>query len=216
MKKIILFSAVWFTLVLRQVYAYYSQTALSTHNIFAYTYYNTPALTFTPTQAPTANHILISEVQIKGATASQDFIELYNPTSAQVDISGWKLRKRISTGAESSLIVIPSLTKITSRGYVLWANTLNGYSATVGADLTNSATLADNNSIALINASDTIIDQLSWGNGINQFKEGLGYPDNPGASQSLERKAGIDTDRNETDFILRSISHPQNKLSPPE
>lgn len=236
MKRLLIFLSVWVLLSIQGVYALYRETATSTHNVFSAAGVinisitesplitvvptDTPIPSITPTLVPTnvhgVSHVVINEVQTKGVTASQDFIELYNPTATQIDISGWKLRKRISTGAESSLIVIPTATTIASHRYLLWANTLNGYSSSISADLANSGSLSDNNSIALVNSSDTIIDQLSWGTGSNQFKEGLGYPDNPGISQSLERKANTDTDHNENDFVLRLIPNPKNKLSPPE
>lgn len=210
-----LFLLVWVLLSLQGVLAIYRETLTSTHNVFSVAFTSlTP--TVNPEVTPVTNHIVINEVQTKGITASQDFVELYNPTAAPIDMSGWKIRKRISTGTELSLIVIPSSISISSHGYLLWANTLNGYSATLGADLANTSSLADNNSIALLNASDVVIDQVSWGTGVNQFKEGIGYPDNPGVSQSIERKAGLDTDHNETDFLLRLLPSPRNKLSPPE
>lgn len=211
MKKMFLFLLVWVLLSVQGVLAIYRETLTSTHNVFSIAF-----TSLTPSVTPVTNHIVINEIQTKGITANQDFIELYNPTAASIDMSGWKIRKRISTGTESSLVVIPASISISSHRYLLWANTLNGYSATLGADLANTSSLADNNSIALLNASDVVIDQVSWGTGINQFKEGTGYPDNPGASQSIERKTGLDTDHNETDFLLRLLPSPKNKLSPPE
>ncbi len=216
MKKIVFFSLIWFILAIRQVYAYYQETAISKQNVFTYAASLTVIPTNTPTFTPSAKHVLISEVQTKGSIASQDFIEFYNPSSTQIDMSGWKIRKRISSGTESSLMVIPSNTFIEGHGYLLWANTTNGYNASIGADIANTGSLADNNSIALLTSTDVIVDQLGWGTGSNQFREGLGYPDNPGTLQSIERMHGVDTDHNEIDFILRPLSHPQNKLSPPD
>lgn len=216
MKTLLFFSLIWFILALRQVYAYYQETATSTQNVFTYATSLTVIPTVTPTFTSSVNHVLISEVQTKGSTANQDFIEFYNPTPSQIDMSGWKIRKRISSGVESSLMVIPANTFIESHGYLLWANTSNSYNFSVGADIANTGSIVDNNSIALLTSADKIVDQLAWGTGTNQFKEGLGYPDNPGISQSLERIHGVDTDHNETDFMLRLIPHPQNKLSPPD
>ncbi len=216
MKNIVFLSLIWFILALRQVYAYYQEIATSKQNVFTYSASVTVIPTIIPTFTPSVNHVLISEVQTKGSTASQDFIEFYNPTSNHIDLSGWKIRKRVSSGAESSLMVIPPNTSIEADGYLLWANTTNGYNTSIGADIANTGSLADNNSIALLTSTDSIIDQLAWGTGTNQFKEGLAYPDNPGISQSLERIHGVDTDHNKTDFVLRLVSQPQNKLTAPD
>ena len=53
------------------------------------------------------DHLLIVEVQIAGEKANNDFIKIYNPTDSDLDISGYKLRKRSSTGGESSIRVFP-------------------------------------------------------------------------------------------------------------
>jgi len=44
------------------------------------------------------SHLVISAIEIAGVVASDDFVKIYNPTQSAVDISGWKLRKKSSTG----------------------------------------------------------------------------------------------------------------------
>jgi signal peptidase I len=213
-------------LVIQSSFAFFSDTAQSTNNTFV-------AGQFGP---PVADHIVISEVQIHGANANQDFVELYNPMSSSVGLSGWKLRKRTSNGTESSLVVIGNGKSIPSHGFFLWANDQGGYSTSVGADESNSNNISENNSVALLTPTDVLVDQVAWGNGTNQFVEGTAYPNSPATSQSIERKAyststqasmitggsdefkgdGFDSNNNSTDFILRSISQPQNTSSPIE
>ena len=186
--------------------------------------------------ADIANHLVISEVQIAGEKASYDFVEIYNPTNTPLDISGYKLRKRTSTGSESSIRVFPSGSIIKSNGYFLWANSEDGYAESVGADVSSTATLAKNNSIALLSPDGTIIDAVAWGESQNPFVEGSYFPKNPMANESIERKAqtsstnttmasggvdefngnGQDTDDNSADFVLRENPQPQNSLSTPE
>jgi len=52
--------------------------------------------------AQTATHVVISEVYggggNTGATYTNDFIELYNPTSAAVSLSGWSVQYASATG----------------------------------------------------------------------------------------------------------------------
>ncbi|MFH0806724.1 MAG: lamin tail domain-containing protein [Candidatus Brennerbacteria bacterium] len=45
-----------------------------------------------PTSGFGASHVVISEVQVDGVDAGDEFIELYNPTDAAVDLSGWSLQ----------------------------------------------------------------------------------------------------------------------------
>lgn len=196
----------------------------------------TPSETVTPSPTPAniANHLVISEVQIAGALAGNDFVEIYNPTSNSVTITGWKLRFRTSGGTESSLGVIPTAS-IASHGYYLWASNDNGFATTVSADTSNGNNLTSDNSVALLTLTDIIVDQVGWGTGISPFIEGTAFIPNPIANQSIERKAqnsstvtsmmsgvdvsrgnGYDTNNNTNDFILRTTSQPQNSGSAAE
>src|SRR3989338_9216559 len=89
-------------LFLQSSSALFSDTAASTNNTF------TASLEFPILITPTppeniANHIVISEIQINGANANQDFVELYNPKNTSEDLSGWQINKKTSTGTASSL-----------------------------------------------------------------------------------------------------------------
>src|SRR5882762_9133111 len=72
-------------------------------------------------QAATASHVVISEVQIATSSASGDFIELYNPTSSSVNLNGFKLVERTSTGAtDTPIISFSSGDTISAHGFLLW------------------------------------------------------------------------------------------------
>jgi DNA/RNA endonuclease YhcR with UshA esterase domain len=171
-----------------------------------------------------ADHLVISEVQISGGVGktTNDFIEIYNPTQSVIDISSWKLRKRTQTGGESSIKVFSEGKNIPAHGFFLWANSNNGYDQTINADEASTQTIADNNSIALFNTSDVLIDALAWGSGhVNPFFEGstTSTPVNPEANQSLERNPsgengnGEDTNENYSDFFLQVMPNPQNSYA---
>ncbi len=159
------------------------------------------ASTFCP-----ADHVVIAQIQIAGGSSSNDFIKLYNPGTAAVDISGWKLRKKTSGGTDSSVKVIPASTTIASNAYFTWANSANGFAESIGADTSSSQTLAADNSVAILDASGTIVDEVAWGTGTNQYGEGNPFPTSPAANQILERiflnGAIGDSDDNATDFTL--------------
>lgn len=132
--------------------------------------------------------ILISEIQIEGEEANHDFIELYNPNNFAVDISGYKLRKRTSSGSESSIRVFPPASLVPAKGYYLWASSKDeNFPSLINADTSTKQTLASNNSLALFAPDDTIISILAWGSSSNPFVEISPFPENPGKNQSLGR-----------------------------
>lgn len=160
----------------------------------------------TPVAGVALNHLVIAEVQIAGASSTNDFVKIFNPTAAAVDVSGWKLRKKSSTGADYSVRVFPAGSSVAVGGYFMWANAADGFGDSIGANTTSTATLAADNSIALFDTNGTIIDAVAWGEGTNQYAEGAAYPTDPQASQVLKRKSAdgemVDTDNNANDFTL--------------
>ena len=89
----------------------------------------------------------------------------------------------------------------------MWANSENGFADSVNADASSTETLSADNSVALFDANGSIIDQVAWGTGTNQYVEGSAYPTDPTAGQVLERKvvggAFVDADDNADDFIVQ-------------
>lgn len=202
---------------------------------------NEVTITPSPTPIIITTHLVISEVQIDGGTgnADQDFIELYNPTSIAIDLSGYRLVRRTGNGSSDTNIKSwTSLAIIPAHGFYLWANSsISAYPASIGADTSTSVDLTNSSTIALRQGpldTGTLIDAAGWNNGAT-IVEGLPFASTPGANQSIERKAysssndvsmmsgidvnkgnGYDTNDNSTDFILRTTSQPQNTSSPTE
>jgi hypothetical protein len=165
-----------------------------------------------PLKSVFAENLLIIEVQIAGEKANHDFIKIYNPENSDFDISSFKLRKRASTGGESSIRVFPKGSKILAKHYFLWANSEENFSVSLGANVSSKATLAKNNSLALLNPEGQILDAVSWGESQNPFVEGQSFPENPSPNQKLTRKqrAGLyqDTNNNRQDFYLDPPTEP--------
>lgn len=163
------------------------------------------------------DHFLIVEVQISGDISSNDFIKIYNPTDQDLDISGYRLKKRASTGSESSIRVFPKGSLIGAKNYFLWVNSKENFYLTLGANVWSTATLAKNNSIALFNQEEKIIDALAWGKSQKPLFEGSLFSENPEANQKLKRKQveGIyqDTNNNAQDFYLDPPSLTIKELS---
>lgn len=184
-----------------------------------------------PFQAKAAvSHIVISEVQVAGSAANDDFIELYNPTSSPINLNGYQLVKRTSSGgSDVSIKVLPATQSIPAYGFYLWCNT--NLSSLLNCDATTGSYIADNNSVALKNGTE-IIDAVTFGNVDFPLGEGISVLA-PGKDNSVERKAnnlstslsmavggtdeflgnGQDTDNNSQDFVLRNVSGPQNSHS---
>lgn len=191
-------------------------------------------LNFSRAQSATATHLVISEVQIEGASPSADFVELYNPTSSDVNLSTFRLVKRTSTGASDTNIVdFNSSDIIESHSFLLWCFT--DISSNLGCDKHSGDNISNNNSIALrdgVANTGTIIDAVTIGVALHTLGEGA-PPSTPSAGQSIERKAndssdstsmgsggpdefagnGEDTNNNSVDFVLRNVPQPQNSSS---
>lgn len=183
-----------------------------------------------------ATHIVISEVQTAGATVGDEFVELYNPTSFSVDISGWRLRRETSTGGDGGNLVASLSGNIPAHGFFL-ITPQTEYTGSASADQTYSVggnPVAANNTVLLYSdAGVTLVDKIGLGTAVNSETSAAS---NPLVGESVERKAnststavsmdigGVDefsgnaedTDNNSADFIVRTISQPQNSLSEAE
>ena len=169
-----------------------------------------------PRQA-VADHIVISEFRTSGPNGNEDeFIELYNPTNGDIDISGWEIHISDDSGSTSPYATIPLLSILTTGQHYLLVNS-TGYLG--GYDHNYTTGIPDTGGIALI-ASSVEIDKVGMDAGSAYYENTplSPLPSNT-SDQSYERKLGgndgnhIDTDNNEADFIHNdgssSISNPQ-------
>ncbi|MBU2578938.1 lamin tail domain-containing protein, partial [Patescibacteria group bacterium] len=168
-------------------------------------------------QSTSSPKILITEIQIEGAEKSEDFIELYNASSSAIDISNWQLKKRSKTGTESSVIFFDSNTFIAGQSYFLWASKKDPlYPEKIKANVSTTAYLTENNSIALLDKNDRVVDAAAWGSfgatSTEPFFETEIFPENPDKGFSLQRKYSSsskeyqDTDNNKQDFQTQKPS----------
>ena len=99
-------------------------------------------------------------------SADDEFIEIYNYGSEAADLTGWSIKKKTSSGSESSLVAASRLNgKVVPVGkYFLLAHD-GGYAGAVAADVvwpTSYSLAYTNNSILIYNALGAVIDQVSW------------------------------------------------------
>jgi hypothetical protein len=147
-------------------------------------------------QISTSGHINVSEILagVDGNT-NYEFIELYNPNEAVVDLTGWSIKKRSSSGSESVLVSANRFEgrKIMSKKYLLLANE-GGYNGVIQPDIVwpKSYSLAyKNNAIIFYNANGEAIEDIGW--------------DEIAKGQSLER-VSWESD----EFKIQNNPNPQN------
>ncbi|MGQ0504553.1 MAG: DUF4215 domain-containing protein [Myxococcaceae bacterium] len=187
--------------------------------------------------------VVISEVAVANVDkAGDEFVELYNTTGADIDVSGWKLQYKSATGLTyQEMVTIPSGRIIPSRGYLLLAS--REYAGEVSAEVTwNNTALGGaaghvrlgRNNMGLAKDDANVVDSLGYGAAADSA-EGNAPAAPPRASMagSLERKAkptstvesmtpggadlaagnGYDTNNSANDFVVRAAREPQNTKS---
>jgi hypothetical protein len=177
-------------------------------------------------------NIVISEIQIAGATANDEFVELYNPTNFAVEMNGWRLARRTSSATGTLTNLVSNLSgTISAHGYFLIANP--EYTGATTPDTWYSATtngIAANNTVILYSdAGQTVVDKVGMGTAEDNESFATVVPN---SSSSIERKAsststseslmvggleelagnGYDSDNNQVDFTTRTNPDPQNSL----
>lgn len=152
--------------------------------------------------------VVINELQCDGPGGAE-FIELYNPSSCAVSLSGWKLPYRASSGNSGvALHSFGSGVSIPAESFLLLANAnFSGSGATRfngGGGLGNSG-----GQVALVDDGGTQIDAVGYGPSTSgAFTEGSPAP-LPSGSGSIGRKSdGLDTDNNASDFARFSAPSP--------
>lgn len=161
--------------------------------------------------------VAISEVAITNS-ASGEFVELYNPSVADIDLTGWKLEYHAASSATTCdapwTTTKPAVLSgvIQSHGYFLLASKdLAPSDAVLTFNMSVSAA-----TIRLVNAGQTTIDAVAWG---KNTPCGIGAPvaKIPPTGQSLERQPAPEaaSSDNNTDFVIQSVPTPQASLLGP-
>jgi hypothetical protein len=120
---------------------------------------------YNPALSAQQEQILIALVTVGVASnSSVSFIELYNPGPAAVNLTGWSVRKKSSTGAESSLVSASRLSgKIIAAGKYFLLGSQTGPAGTPDVVWPASYQLAyKNNSVTVYNKSGQVIDTAAW------------------------------------------------------
>lgn len=190
--------------------------------------------------------IVISQIYGGGGNAKpvsfeQDYIELFNLSSATVDISGWSVQYMSATGtsAGSNLFVFPSGTKIAAGQYFLFGGakgtSCNLESAPPCPDTSalptpdasaNINMAAGSGKVFLSNTSasltltgctvpSSVVDYVGFGSSASCSEGGTPTGTPSGNAQAVIRaKSCVDTDNNGADFSVTTSPNPRNTSSP--
>jgi hypothetical protein len=174
-----------------------------------------------PAKAAMADHLVINEIHIDGVVgaggAEDDWVEIYNPTQLDVDLTGWSLQKH-SKLASSTITKIALSGTIKAGGYYLAVRNTATSSLLALADLTSSGVaLSGDNTVYLVNDNikienkndENIVDFAGFG--LAEVFEGSAAAPNPAEAKSIVRTPlGHDTDDNFADFVQCDSPTPQN------
>jgi len=165
-------------------------------------------------------HVVISEIQISGKTANDEFVELYNPTNQNIDLSKWDLKRKTKSGNESN--ILNNIKGIIFAGdyFLIIPRASCGddkdkecFTGGIKADdrYTTNSYLAKDNTVLLYDNKGKLIDRVGWGFASDAEGENtLNVPDNC----SLQRKSKDgeiqDTGNNREDFKVCKNPNPQN------
>jgi CSLREA domain-containing protein len=161
-----------------------------------------------PNPRPAGGPVIISEFRFSGATSDDEFVELYNGTDADIDISGYRLE-----ALSGQSVTIPAATVLPARSHYLITRlpaegagyTLSAYAA---PDLTYDAfELPEAGGLALFDAAGAVSDAVGTGTTPLPFREGNALAAAAAAGQHsfVRSSAGghpADTGDNASDFIL--------------
>ena len=188
--------------------------------------------------------LVLSQVQSRGVLGGSDeFVELYNPTSGPVTFdASWTVKARSATGGVAQCANAAMTTRfagagqiIPAHGHILHANP--GYSGVTPPDGTYTTGIPDAAAVVLVHGTTTVdalcfyYDQSTLG---ALTTCATAYPcegtpvQNPhnntsgsNVDTSLERLPGgaagnaVDNNNNAGDFVVTSPSNPRNLASPP-
>jgi hypothetical protein len=183
---------------------------------------------FTPTPAQAVSTTLvISQFQVAGGTAADEFVELHNVSNTQIDLNGHRLVYRSASGTSDVAITnwITS-TIIPAGGYYLIAHAAGYDDSAIPADRTFNLGATGSFAAAgggfAIRIGDTnsgpIVDSVAYGtaSATHAFVE-TAVTTAPAANTSKARATNgcQDTDKNNEDFVTVNPSTPRNSGTTP-
>ncbi|HET7581335.1 MAG TPA: hypothetical protein VFL75_01110 [Candidatus Limnocylindria bacterium] len=167
-------------------------------------------------------HLVVSEVMTGGASASDEFIEIYNPTAGGLPLEGLEVVYVTASGGTVTRKASWSAgaAELPAGAHQLVANSAGVYNASADQAYTGGLAATGGSVAIRIIGAATAIDAVGWGNATSGWLEGTPVAA-IAAGHSVERLpggaagSGQDTNDNSVDFVDRATPDPQNAGSPP-
>ncbi|WP_216409208.1 ExeM/NucH family extracellular endonuclease [Arcanobacterium phocae] len=166
-----------------------------------------PAVAAGAVESKGADHLVINEVYVYGASKGAqycDYVELYNPTSENISLSGRSLVVTNSKGKDRGSISLPDH-EIATGGFFLIQGKCNSDQTVDSPDLTakTKLDLAQNSGAVTLLYGDVVEDLVGWGSGFSKSEKEPFVLEEKDKAKSLQRQPfGKDTDNNSDDFVL--------------
>jgi hypothetical protein len=155
------------------------------------------------------SNLLINEVLTRGTTASDEWVEIYNPCGQDITFSGTLVYRGPTSTTDSTVFATLSSKVFPKQGYFLIANT--GYSGTADFKPFASGGMGDDGGgVALRDGSMNIVTSMAWGSATdNKFQQGNPAPANTGSSSIARTPNGANSKNDVNDFKLSSTPTPR-------
>ena len=172
------------------------------------------------TDASSVCAVVVNEL-LTGVTgsATNEWVEIYNPCATSVDLSGWKLVYRAGTNVsanaatfDTTLFAWPNGASIAAHGFLLYAGA--GYGAASDGALASGMKDGDG-AVGIRNAGAALVDSVGYGAVLagNAFIETAAAPANavvaPPGNSIRRLPDGTDTNNNAADFANTTTPTPK-------
>jgi Lamin Tail Domain/Collagen triple helix repeat (20 copies) len=179
----------------------------------ALTYDASAHAVFTCTATPTDSAVRVNEFATgTSASATDEFVELFNAGAAPADLTGYKLVYRSGAGtSDVSLATIPDGTTLAPGAFYLFGG--SGYASAKRPNQSFSAGIASAaGGVGLRNAAGTLVDSVGYGTATNTLVETRPAPAPPTTaapgSSDIRLPDGVDTNDNGADLTATATRTP--------
>lgn len=148
--------------------------------------------------AASVEQVMISEVQISGQSAKDEFVEIYNGGTIDFDLSVCRLNKYSATGTMYLLHRFAGGALIAPQATFVVAGA--DYAGSDAVFYSTTQSLADSNSVSLV-CNDNVIDLVAWG-GATLYENNPIVATTDLSLWSYQRIRNLDSDDNILDFTI--------------